>query len=86
MKKFELTSNKIVVNDRTLYQIKAMISFDGVKEGDLGGYVEKESNLSQSGNSWVTRNARVHGDARVCGDAKVYGNAVVAGGLFNKRG
>ena len=79
MKKFELTSNKIVVNDRTLYQIKAMISFDGVKEGDLGGYVEKESNLSQSGNSWVTRNARVYGDARVCGDAKVYGNAVVSG-------
>ncbi len=63
MKKFELTTeHKINWLGRTLYRIKACISFttitgDEIKAGDLGGYVEKESNLSQNGD------AKVYGDA-----------------------
>ena len=91
MKKFELTTEqKINWFGRTLYRIKACISFtttsgDEVKAGDLGGFVEKESNLSHDGKAWVCGdaevwgNAKVYGDAEVYGDAKVWGNAKVCG-------
>lgn len=50
-KKFELTSNFKVFLGRKLFQIRALISFGDVKEGDLGGYIEKEENLSHDGNA-----------------------------------
>jgi hypothetical protein len=67
----------INVDEKTLYRIEALQDLDihGVKKGDLGGYIEKESNLS--GNAWVFDNAKVYGDARVHESAKVYGNARV---------
>ena len=40
MKKYELTTNTIVHNGRTLYQIKALMNFGIIREGDLGGYIE----------------------------------------------
>lgn len=62
-KKFELTSNFKVFLGRKLFQIKAMVSFGDVKKGDLGGYIEKEENLSHGGNAWVSGNAWVYGNA-----------------------
>ena len=41
-KKFELTENTKSLHGRTLFQIRALISFADVREGDLGGWVEKE--------------------------------------------
>ena len=73
MKKFELTSEFVTFLGKKLFRIKALISFGNVKEGELGGFVEKEENLSNDGNAWV------YGDAEVCGDARVYGNARVCG-------
>ena len=78
-KKFELTSNFKVFLGRKLFQIKAMVSFGNVKEGDLGGYIEKEENLSHCGNAWVYGNAKVYGDAEVYGNAEVCGDAKVCG-------
>ena len=75
MKKFELTTDRIKRNGTTLYRIKSLIDFGDVKAGDFGGYVEKEENLSQSGDAWVYDNARVYRNAWVCGDAEVCGNA-----------
>ena len=76
MKKFELTSEFITnIFGTKLFRIKALIEFGNVKAGELGGFVEKEENLSQDGNAWVYDNARVYGDACVCGDACVYGDA-----------
>lgn len=57
MKKFELTEDFIDVPGRKLFRIKALISFGNVKEGDLGGYIGKEENLSQYGYAWVYGNA-----------------------------
>ncbi|KKF35969.1 hypothetical protein SY86_11890 [Erwinia tracheiphila] len=34
-----------------------MISFGNVQTGDLGGWVESESNVEQSGDAWVYGNA-----------------------------
>lgn len=70
MKKFELTSEFITnIFGTKLFRIKALIEFGNVKAGELGGFTEKEENLSQDGNAWVYDNARVYGDACVCGDA-----------------
>lgn len=69
MKKFKLTSEFIVdISGVKLFRIKALIEFGNVKAGDLGGYIEKEENLSHMGNAWVSGNAQVSGDARVSGD------------------
>ena len=80
MKKFELTSEFITnIFGTKLFRIKALIEFGNVKAGELGGFVEKEENLSQDGNAWVYDSARVYDNARVCGDARVYDNACVCG-------
>ena len=79
MKKYELTDEIIVKYGSTLHRIKALKDFGNVKTGELGGYIESGSNLSQEGNCWVCGNAKVCGDAKVCGNAWVFGNAEVYG-------
>ena len=79
-KKYELTSETTqTINGETLYRIKALRDFGDVKAGDLGGWVESESNLDHVGDCWVFDNAEVSGDARVYGDAWVFDNAQVYG-------
>lgn len=75
MKKYELTEETVTVYGKTLYRIRAVRDFGSVKAGDLGGYIEKEGNLSHFGNAWV------YGDARVSGNARVFDNAEI----FNTR-
>lgn len=62
-----------------LYRIRALKDFGDVKAGDLGGYIEKEENLSQEGNCWVSDEARVYDNAKVSGNARVYNDAKVFG-------
>lgn len=76
-KKYELISETKYFLGKTLYRIKALISFGDVKIGDIGGFVESDKNLSHDGNAWVYDDARVWGNARVYGNAQVYGNARV---------
>ena len=82
MNKYKLTEETSVVNGITLRRIKAIKDFGDVSEGDLGGYLEDESNLSQYGDAWVYGDAKVYGYAKVYGDAKVYGNAWVSGNAW----
>lgn len=63
--------------ERRLYQIVALRSFDDVKEGDIGGWIESEDNLSHDGNCWVYRDAWAFGEARVFGNGKVYSDGIV---------
>ena len=79
MKKYEFTGEVKVKFGVTLKRIKALIDFGIVKKDDLGGFIEKEENLSHENNAWVSGNAEVSGNARVYGDARVYGNARVYG-------
>ena len=84
-KKYEL----IPSDKEGLYRIKALKDFNDVKNGDIGGYIQSENNLSQLAACWiydnavvigkaiVCDNARVHNNAQVCGKAKVWGNAIV---------
>ena len=79
MKKFTLTKEKKIEFGITFYRIKAKKDFADVKKGDVGGWLEKEVNVNQSGDAWVYGNAWVSGNARVYGDAQVSGNAWVSG-------
>ena len=83
MKKYEFTgkTKRVELWNRTatLHRIKATVEFGFVKVGELGGWIEKEENLSHEGKAWVCGDAKVCGDAEVCGDAKVWGNANVCG-------
>ena len=84
-KKYKLTDETINVNGKTLYRIKSLKDFGNVKKGDKGGFVEKEENLSQSGDCWVYDNAKVYNNAKVFdyadiyGNAEIFGNAIVSG-------
>lgn len=69
MKKYELTAEFIEKWGKKLFRIKALISFESVEVGELGGYVEKEDNLAQTGDAWVYGNAEVYGNAWVSGNA-----------------
>ena len=79
-KKFELTAEFVTnILGKKLFRIKALMAFGDVKEGELGGYLEKEENLDHDGDAWVYGNAEVSGNALVSGNAEVYGNALVSG-------
>lgn len=69
MKKYEFTGEtkeiRLLFRTATLHRIRATVAFGIVEVGDLGGWIEKEENLSHEGKAWV------------CGDAKVWGNAKV---------
>ena len=77
MEKYRLTEETINVNGITLYRIEALKDFGDVKEGDKGGFIESEENLSHDGNCWVYGNAKVYEKAEVDEIAKVYDYAKV---------
>jgi len=79
-RKYKLMHNDtITFNGVRLYRIKALRDFSDVKAGDVGGFIEKESNLSHEGDCWVYDDAMVYGDARIIGNAKVRDNACIYG-------
>ena len=95
MEKYELTSEFIInIFGIKLFRIKSLVAFASVTAGELGGYIEKEENLSQSGNAWLFDNAEAFGNARLFDnaelsdnarlfdDAVVTDNAVVTGAAF----
>lgn len=69
MKKFEFTGETKTISlffrTATLHRIRAVAEFGLVKIGDLGGWIEKEENLSHEGKAWVWGNAEVWGNAKV---------------------
>ena len=71
MKKFEFTGEtktiSLLFRTAILHRIRAVAEFGLVKVGDLGGWIEKEENLSHEGKAWVCGNAKVWGNAEVCG-------------------
>ena len=66
-KKYELIPSDI----EGLFRIKALKDFNDVKNGDIGGYIQSENNLSQLGDCWIYDNAVVRDNA------KIYNNAVI---------
>lgn len=83
MEKYEYTGETKKYRDVTLHRIRAIKDFGDVKAGDLGGWIESESNLCDCGSAWVydsaivCESAIVGDSAIVCGSAKVFGSAMV---------
>lgn len=91
MKKYEVieddnirmySEDENLTYDFTLSRIRALtdIPMHNVKKGDLGGYIESESNLSHEGSAWVANEAKVYGEAQVFENALVKDNAEIFGG------
>jgi carbonic anhydrase/acetyltransferase-like protein (isoleucine patch superfamily) len=84
-KKYKLTDETTKIDGKTLYRIEAIIPFVNIHEGDLGGFIESEKNLSHEGNCWVydestvSGNAIIKDDASVCDDSWVKDDATVEG-------
>ena len=76
-KKYELTNETKEWLGRTLHRIRALKDFGNVKIGDLGGWIEKEENLSYCDLCWVHDNALVYGNGQVSGNGQVFGDAWV---------
>lgn len=64
-KKYELIDETQEWNGRILHRIRALADFGDVKAGELGGWIEKEENLSHNDDAWVYGDARVYGDAEI---------------------
>lgn len=79
MQKYKFTGETICYQGYTLHRIQALIDFGDVKAGDIGGWIEKEGNLSNVNDSWVADEAMVFSDARVCGNAVARGHAKIHG-------
>lgn len=77
--KYKFTGKTKEVYGKTLKQIVCVTAFSLASVGDVGGWIESDENLSQSGNAWVSGNARVFGNAEVSGNAWVFGDARVFG-------
>lgn len=65
-------------------RIRALRDFEGpngtsIFKGTLGGYVESEKNLFQTGSAWIYDNAVVCGNAVVRDHAEISGAAFVGG-------
>lgn len=65
--KYEFTGETKEFCGKTLRRIRALKDFGSVKAGDVGGWIEKENNLSVSGSAWVSDSARVSDSACVSG-------------------
>ncbi len=78
-RKYEFTGDTKMRDGHTLHRIRAIVTFASVVEGEIGGWIESERNLSYYGNAWVSGNAEVFGDAYVSGNAYVSGDAWVSG-------
>lgn len=82
MKKYELIDENVMYNGHKLYRIKSLKRFETINDdtifpGELGGFIESESNLSHLGNCWVADNAIVCGGALIKDNALILANAKV---------
>lgn len=69
----------IAVDHTTLFRIKALIDIPtlGVKEGDLGGFVQSELSVSHQGNCWIADNSFIEACSTITGNALVKDNSTI---------
>lgn len=80
MKLYELTENKITIDNKTLTQIRAACDFEYINKGDLGGWIECESSLSD--NVWIHQKAKVFRKAKIYGGV-IYGGEIHGGIIYD---
>ncbi len=84
-KKYELLKRDCIkVRNKKLYRVRALKTFTTidktlVKKGELGGFIENESNLSHKGVCWVGENACVYENAVILDNARIGDKAIIRG-------
>jgi len=68
----------------TLNRIQALRSFDDVKKGELGGWIDSTSILEDEGNCWIADEACVFGASLIKDNAKIIDAAKVFGSLIKE--
>lgn len=76
-KKYIITDEKHPVYN-SAHRIKAVRNFGIIEEGELGGYIQDEKNLSHSNLAWVGDNAVILDNASVFDNAYVSGKSVIS--------
>ena len=79
-KKYEILIDKehtVKYNGRILHRIRALKDFDGVKKGDIGGFVQSEHNLSHDGNCWIYDDAKCMDSAKCMDDSIMFDNSIM---------
>jgi len=65
MKKYEFTGKTKMFLGKKLFQIRALVNFGYVEAGEIGGYIEKEENLSHYLGNKEEKRCRVRGKIRM---------------------
>lgn len=79
-KKYGYTGKTINWSGRVYRQIVALQDISAtVHKGDLGGYIEHNVNLSQSGSCWVDEECLIGGKVCISGTANVHNSFIIGG-------
>ena len=85
MKKFEFTGETKTISlffrTATLHRIRAVAEFGLVKIGDLGGWIEKEENLSHEGKMFSVQCSILEGNQK---GRKIFFNRTISGNTSQK--
>jgi hypothetical protein len=73
-----VTTDTMVEDGHKLTRVKRL------SDGTLGGYIESESNLSQTGACFLDDKSRAFGQARITDDAQLHGEARDSGQLSGR--
>lgn len=83
--KYEFTGETMQLGEHTLRRIRALKDFYAVNAGMVGGWIEKEENLSEEGNCFVFGEAKAYGNSRVEDDAILFEDAEIFGEAHMKQ-
>lgn len=70
-KKYTFTGKTLNIYGKNFYQIKSLKDFADIREGDIGGYIEKEYNLPHDDNSWIGPNV-IYGGKYQIKNSQIY--------------
>lgn len=76
-KKYRFTGETMIFQGHTLQRIQYVEGIGFVRKGEVGGWIESESNLSHEGMCLVLDKAKVFGNAKVMEDAFIVGESIV---------
>lgn len=71
MSKFwKFTGKTMQYFNRTLHQVQK-------NSGEIGGWIENENSLPQTGNCWLDENSKIHGNSKLSGHVTLIGTEVI---------
>lgn len=80
--KYILTDNVKTINGHKLYQICATESKGIVKAGELGGFVESATNLSQDGLCWIAKESIIYGCSHISDNVRIVNSTIIDTDVF----